>query len=163
MNKIIKLPYFHQRTDHTCGPACLKMIFAFFGLKLSEKKIVELTKTNFAGTNHAPIIKTARKEGFYCYVHDNSTINQIKHFIELDLPIIINYIEPSDNEGHYAIIVGYKKNSLVFDDPWNGRNFILPNKKFEKRWRDSKNKYKKWILVLSKNKFSIGKQYNPLK
>ena len=162
MGRLIKLPYFHQHTNHTCGPACLKMVFAFFGKRLPEKKLARLSKTNFDGTKHSKMISLARKEGFYCYVHENASLNQIKHFIDLKIPVIINYIEPSEEDAHFSVIVGYEKNFLILDDPWNGKNFKIDSKEFEKRWH-GKDRCKNWILVVSKDQFDIGKQYNPLK
>ena len=36
---MIKLPYFHQKKDYTCGPASLRMVFNFFGLKTNEEEV----------------------------------------------------------------------------------------------------------------------------
>ncbi|PIZ83865.1 hypothetical protein COX97_00270 [Candidatus Pacearchaeota archaeon CG_4_10_14_0_2_um_filter_05_32_18] len=160
---LISLKYFKQDKDYTCGPACLEMVFSYFGKKISKANLVKLAKTKKSGTNHINMIKVARKDGFYCYVHNNSSINQIKHFIDADLPVIVNYIEPKSDDGHYAVVVGYKGNKIILDDPWNGKNFKITIKEFKKRWYDyhKKHKYSKWILVLSKKRFNLGKQYAP--
>lgn len=161
--KKLKVPYFHQHTSYNCGPASIEMLLAFFGKKEPELKLAKLAKTKKSGTENKGLINLARREGFYCYVHENSSINQIKHFINLNLPIIIDYIEPSRNEGHYAVITGYNKKEIILNDPWNGKNFKLPYKQFQKRWHGSNKNCKNWILVLSKNKFNLGRQYSPIK
>ncbi|MEK6873468.1 MAG: cysteine peptidase family C39 domain-containing protein [Nanoarchaeota archaeon] len=160
---LINLKHFKQDNGYACGPACLEMVFRHFGKKISEAKLTKMAKTKKSGTSHVNMIKVASKEGFYCYVHNHSSINQIKHFIDLNLPVIVNYIEPKSEEGHYAVVVGYKRNKIILDDPWNGKNFKLSVKEFKKRWYDyhKKHKYSRWILVISKNKFNLGKQYSP--
>lgn len=160
---IRRVPYFKQRASYTCGPASIKMVFRFFGLKLNDEELVRSLKaTKSNGTRHMALINLARKKGFYCFVHENSSLNTIKHFVDIDLPVIINYIEPSEDEGHYAVVTGYKKGRLIIHDPWNGKHFSLSYGDFQKRW---KSKYesgsKRWILVLSKKPFNIGKQYFP--
>ena len=160
---MLKFKFFKQDNEYSCGPTCLEMVFSYFGRRISKEKLEKLAKTTKSGTSHVNMIKVAIKEGFYCYIHNNSSINQIKHFIDIKLPVIINYIEPSSNDGHYAVIVGYNKNSIILDDPWNGKNFKISIKEFNKRWYDyhKKHKYSRWILVVSKKKFNLGKQYAP--
>ena len=162
--KLLKIPFFHQKKNYTCGPASLKMVFDFFGMKFKEEDIARKAKTDKTGTKHDSLINVARKNGFYCYVHENGSINQIGHFIDIDLPVIVDYTEPSDGEGHYAVIIGYDKNKFILNDPWNGKKFHLSFNEFKKRWHDfhKRHVYHCWFLILSKKKFSIGKQYGPL-
>ncbi len=164
MKKELRVPYFKQKKDYTCGPASLKMVLRFFGMNEREDAISRNVKTNENGTRHMPIINFARKKGFYCFVHEGSGMNHIKHFIDQGLPVIVNYIEPSSNEGHYSVVVGYNDNSVIMRDPWNGKEFKVNKDSFIERWHDSHKGYKcsRWILVLSKKEFDIGKKYNPL-
>lgn len=160
---MLRVPFFGQQKEYTCGPASLGMVFGFFGLRTSETSLARLAKTTREGTSHLHLIDAARKKGFYCFVHEAATVNQIKHFVDIGEPVIVNYVEPSTEEGHYAVIVGYTKHSLIFNDPWNGKRFKMSVKEFIRRWHDCHegHKYRRWILVLSKNKFELGKQYYP--
>jgi len=162
---MIQVPYFKQKKSYTCGPASLKMVLKFFGKNLNEDTIARKLKTSKQGTSHREIIDFARQNGFYCYVHENSTIHELRHFINLGLPVIVNYIEPKDNEGHYAVVVGFKKNGLILNDPWNGANFILKEKDFKDRWHDRHKNYRcsGWLLVISKKRFDMGREYNPIR
>lgn len=160
----LEIPFHRQKKSFTCGPASLQMVFSYFKEFRSQNalaKKVHATKEN--GTDHGHIIEAARKEKFYCYVNNNSTTNEIKHFIDLGLPVIVNYIEPAGNEGHYAIVSGYGRGKIIMNDPWNGKNFRLAEKEFLSRWYDymKKHKYEKWIMVISKEDFHLGKQYVP--
>jgi len=67
-------------------------------------------KTNEkVGTKHNALIKEARKNKFYCFVHENSSLNNLKYFIEKGFPVIVHYIEPSGNIEHYAVVIGFNK------------------------------------------------------
>lgn len=157
---MIKIPFFHQETGYTCGPASMKMVFDFFGLKISEKELKKKLKSNKeVGTNHEYLIKTAVKNGFYCYVHKNATINQIKDFLDEGLPVIVHYMEPSSDEEHYSVIVEIKGRKIIMNDPWNGKRFKLSEKDFTGRWHGKSRRG--WLMVLSKKNFDLGKQYNP--
>lgn len=155
--KIIQVPYFKQKRIHTCGPASMKMVFRFFGLHTKESELAKMMKTEKEGTKYKALIGIARKKGFYCYVHEKASLNQVRHFIDIGLPVIVNYTEPDTEEGHYAVVVGYDKDRVVIHDPWNGQRFRLKFREFERRWADKNH----WVLVLSKREFNIGKQYGP--
>lgn len=162
--RIIKVPYYKQRTNYTCGPASIKMVLKFFGIRKSESFLAKEGKTNSdVGTPPNELINLARNEGFYCYVQERSSIHIIRHFISQELPVVINYVEPSFNDGHYAVVVGYKKGEMILNDPTNGKNFHISNKELYKRWNGRPyNNSKKWIMVISKKPVIRGKQYNPL-
>lgn len=164
--KILKIPFFNQKEDNTCGPASLEMVFSFFGRDLSESKLKKLAKTTKDnGTSHFGIIQAVRKSNFYCYVHKNSDLHQIKSFISQGFPVIIRYIEPSENEDHYSIVVGFNKNHLFLNDPWNGKRYKISNHKFISRWRDDDYNplNDRWMMVISKRPFSLGRQYFPIR
>lgn len=165
MASIDNVRFFRQHTSYSCGPASLKMVFDFFNLHEKEDLIMKQAKTTKAGTSHKNLIQAVRKNGFNCYVHDNSSINELKHFISRNLPVIVNYIEPSSDEGHYAVVIGYTNSSLILNDPWNGRNFRISQNNFLKRWTDKgkNNLYKNWLMVLSKKDFVTGKIYKALR
>ncbi len=162
---MLKVPYYHQKTGYTCGPASLEMVFAFFKKNIKEQDISKLAKTQpLYGTIHKYMIDVSRRSGFYCFVHENANIHNIKHFIDLSLPVIVHYKEPSSNDGHYSVIIGYDKDNLIMNDPWNGKCFKIKFDDFDKRWHDKQinHKYIRWLLVLSKNKFDLGRQYGPI-
>ena len=103
----LKIPFYKQDTDHTCGPASLQMVLSFLGDFKSEKKLSEEAHTNHdAGTRHDAMIETARKEGFYCYVNNDSSWDEVNNFISEGLPVIIHFVEPQSGENHYAVVVG---------------------------------------------------------
>jgi len=161
---MINLKFFWQKKEYTCGPAALRMVFDFFGKKFSEEKLTKKLKSNKKiGTSHQALIQEVRKEGFYCFVHENSSLNNLKDFIEKGFPIIIHYLDLSDNVEHYSVVIGFNKKEIILNDSCNGKKFAVKISDFEKRWHSEKNNYKKkWMMVISKNKFNLGRQYDPI-
>jgi len=160
----LKVPFYKQKTIYYCGPACLQMVFGFFGLKKSQEEIAKQTKTNEKnGTLHKNMVNIILKNGFYCYVNNNSTLHEVKHLIDIGIPVIVNYLESSNDEVHYAIITGYEKDYLILNDPWNGKDLKLTNNFFKARWFDyhKHHIYEQGIIAISPEKFILGKQHCP--
>jgi hypothetical protein len=82
--------------------------------------------------------------------HENASISEVKGYLKKCTPIIVNFIEPDNNEGHYAVVTGHAKGRLIMHDPWNGPNFTMTEKDFVKRWYAGFEKKKHWILVIER-------------
>jgi ABC-type bacteriocin/lantibiotic exporter with double-glycine peptidase domain len=160
----LKVPFHKQKNVYSCGPACLQMVFQYFKLKKSQKKISQEANTNEkSGTLHKNMVKTILKNKFYCYVNNDSTLHEVRHFIDLGIPVIVNYVEISSNDIHYAVIIGYKKDFLILNDPWNGKNLKLTDNFFKARWFDyhKHHIYEQGIIVISPKKINVGKIHIP--
>ncbi len=160
----LRVPYHRQKTDYLCGPASLQMVFGYFNKFKSQEKLAKLLKTSpKTGTLHENMIKVVVKNGFHCYAKENSTIREIKHFLNQKLPVIVYYLEPDTEEDHIAIVSGYSRNSLILSDPWNGKNFRLSNKVFLGRWHDhfEGQVYRCWLMVISKKNLNLDKKHSP--
>ncbi len=166
MAKKLKIRYYKQKKDFTCGPACLQMVFNFFGKKLKQQYISKLANTTHKnGTRNKEMVSVAKKEGFYCYVRENGKLNQLKYFINRGLPVIIEYIEPSNNDIHFSVVTGYSDGNIIMNDPWNGKDFIFDSRKFSRRWHATNKNYTFtcWFMVISDKKINLGKKYPMLK
>jgi len=158
----IKVPFHKQKTIYNCGPAALQIIFNYFGISITQtelEKKLETDPTN--GTSHQKIIEVAREYGLFCYVNNDSSLKEVYYFLQQRLPAIVNFIEPSNDESHYAVIIGINKQSVLLNDPWNGKNFKIKKKEFDKRWHNEEGTNKRWIIVFAKEDFALGKQYLP--
>lgn len=165
-----RLPYFPQSSDFMCGPASLQMVMAFLGKNKSQDYILKTTgstkdKLKKSGMNNGDLIKAARVAGFYVYVNEDSILPEIKYFIDLKLPVLVNYREPSENDGHFAVVAGYDSigKKLFLYDPWNGKNFPISERSLLSRWHGSYQGHKKWLMVLATEPFNMGKQFLPIK
>jgi ATP-binding cassette subfamily B protein len=160
----LNIPFYKQKNLYSCGPACLQMVFKYFKLNKTQEKIAQEAKTNEkSGTSHKNMIKTILKNKFYCYVNNESTLHEVRHFIDLGIPVIVNYVEISSNDIHYAVIIGYKKDFLILNDPWNGKNLKLTDNFFKARWFDyyKHHIYEQGIIVISPKKINVGKLHSP--
>lgn len=78
---MIKIKPFKQSKGY-CGLASLKMIFSFYGINKSEKYLAEITKTTRdKGCDEINIVKAARKFDLNGYVKQNSSLKEIKKFL----------------------------------------------------------------------------------
>lgn len=160
----LKVPFYKQDTDYTCGPVALQMVLSFLGYFKSEKYLSKKVNVSHdTGTKHEAMIETARKEGFYCYVNKDSSLDEIKNFLSDGLPVIAHFVEPQAGEEHYAVVIGLEAEKVILNDPWNGKNFKMAKKEFLSRWHGEQgnHQYDKWILVISTNDFGLGRQYLP--
>jgi ABC-type bacteriocin/lantibiotic exporter with double-glycine peptidase domain len=164
----LDVPYRSQINGYMCGPATLQMVLAFFGREESQRKLRKLMMASPAelksrGTANHKMVKAMQKAGFYVYVNDDSIFAELKYFLSLKYPVIVNYIEPSENEGHFAVVVGWNqfKKEVVMNDPWNGRNFTLSETQFTRRWKSKYDGHHRWLMVADKKAFPLGRQFYP--
>jgi predicted double-glycine peptidase len=160
----MKIPFFKQDVNYSCGPAVIQMVLKFYGKFFSEEELMKRLKTNKnIGTRHEDMIDVTTKEGFYVYSNNGSSFQEIDLFLKEKKPIVVNFIEPNDNEGHYSVVVGLNDEDIILNDPWNGPNFKMKKTDFEKRWFSEDGRNNKWIMVVSDKDFALGKQYLPKK
>ncbi|MEX1997756.1 MAG: C39 family peptidase [Candidatus Andersenbacteria bacterium] len=141
---MIPVPFFRQTTNYLCGPASLQMMLAFCHAEVALGELARAAHTTAAaGTTAANMLRTLRT------YHPSSTAKpgswvEVCRLIDQGQPVIVNYVEPEDNEGHYAVIVGYNTDEVVMHDPWHGENYCLPQREFMSRWA----KRNHWLLTV---------------
>ncbi len=159
---MINVPFFKQDTGYSCGPSVVQMILRFYGKILSEEDLIQILHTRKStGTKHGPIIDTIRENGLYVYVNTESTTDELRYFVALGYPAIVHFIEPSSDEGHYAVVVDVGDEHVVLNDPWNGPQFKMTLIDFASRWKSEDGDFKQWLLTASDTEFPLGRQYLP--
>ncbi len=158
----LKVPYFKQDTTYTCGAASVQMVLRYFGVVESEARLAKLMHVDREyGTHHQAIIDELVAHGLFCYANNRSTLQEVHYFLEQKLPVLVHYLEPENNEGHYALIIGHSDGSLVLNDPWLGKGVTFSEEMFECRWRDEQHTHTRWLLVASPVDLALGHQYRP--
>ena len=158
----MEVAYFKQDTNFSCGPAVIQMILAFFGIHQSEGYLQKkLESDEKKGTDHMNMISYLLKKGLYCYANNDSTFKEVAYFLDKKIPVVVNYLEPEADWGHYAVVLELNKNNIILNDPWHGERFSMRLDEFEERWQSGDGKHKKWILAVSKSDLQMGKQYVP--
>lgn len=159
----LDVPYFKQDTGYTCGPTSLQMVLAYYGLRESEAQLAKELETEMEnGTCHQNMITSALERGFHCYVNDNSSLEEIGFLLAHDIPLIVHFLEPTDREDHYSVVVGLTGKDVVLNDPWNGEREHLSRRAFVNRWTcDEVGRCKEWLMAIMREPLPLGKQYHP--
>lgn len=158
---IISVPFFKQKNSFYCGPAVLQMIFAYFGTIISQDRLARAMRTTKKrGTLRKQLMRAATYSGLKVRAKHQATIADITRYLRRGVPVVVNYIEPSDDEGHYAIVVGAERSNLMLNDPHNGKGFQIRVEEFRSRWRSEdprEAQFPKWIMAVTSNKESRKK------
>lgn len=130
-----------------CGPASLKMVLDYYGVKKSEKELARLCGRNARlGINAAAVKKAANYCGFSVKVKNNASLSDIKEWLRKDVPVIVDWFtrgrsDYGDSEvadGHYSIVVGLDKNNIYLQDPEIGGPRKIKRDDFMRVWFDFK-------------------------
>ncbi|OGY90746.1 MAG: hypothetical protein A3B31_03750 [Candidatus Komeilibacteria bacterium RIFCSPLOWO2_01_FULL_53_11] len=131
------------------------MVLAFYGQQISQEQLARLLQVSKKyGTARKQLVRIAKKLGFRVIAQHRGTVQDLLRHIRAGCPVIVNYLEPSDNEGHYAVVVGFRNGSIILNDPWNGRGFKIPLREFLKRWRGTTPAgapYSRWWMTMQCN------------
>jgi len=143
----MKIPYFKQETEYTCGAACVRMILASMGVKKTEKQIVNLLKTNKRkGTWHKMIPKLAEKYKFDYVVERNGKMSDLRNYYKKGWKIIICYL--SDKIPHYSVLRKINWHSIYLFDPAFSPNHWYFINNFKRIWKDDEEK--RWFIAIKK-------------
>ena len=94
------------------------------------------------------MISVAESRGFRVEAGQNWTIGDLKCQVSEGNPVIVllqawanEYKSPKDwrndyDDGHYAIVIGYSKDVIFFEDPYSFHRTWLKEKELLARWHD---------------------------
>ena len=120
----VRVPMIHQIDEMDCGAACLAMVSAAHGRRISLTRARDAADTNISGSSLAGIVRGAEQLGF-----EARTVKASKRNLdELPLPAIAHW-----DGFHWLVVteVGTKRVRVV--DPAIGRRRI-DRAEFEERW-----------------------------
>ncbi len=129
-----KLIQYEQKGKDSCGPACLKIILAFYGIRKSEKNLEKLCKTTNNGTTIKNLIKAARKFELVGDVKEYSSIEYLKKNIKQKIPTIVDWF--LEDDGHYSVVAGIDDKNIYLQDPSIGKIRKVELQKFKRIWFD---------------------------
>lgn len=144
----MKLSRYRQKKDYTCGPACMKVVLDYFGIKKEINELVkELKTTKKRGTDNAKMIEVIKKNKLKYVVKANSRLADIERFLK-DYLVVVGYFIPYYQESHYAIVKKIDAEKIYFHDTWFGSNHQYKISYFLKNWWDEEEK--RWLLAIKK-------------
>ena len=145
---VIDLHIMRQTFDYDCGVKALQTVMAYYGVDIREDTLIEELGADDDGTSVEKVIAVARSQGFHVEVKEHLTLEELKQYIKNGHPVIVllqawaeRYMtlkawKEDYDDGHYAIVIGYKKGVLIFEDPSSFRRTWLRESEFLIRWHD---------------------------
>jgi len=134
MTKFLKVKPF-QETAGWCGPASLKMVLDYYGVRRSERALARLSgATRSQGVEAPGLARAARKLGFTALIKDRATLSDIKRYVKKGIPVIVDWF--SKDDGHYSVVVGVSSDTMYLQDPEIGRMRVMSTKTFKRVWFD---------------------------
>jgi ABC-type bacteriocin/lantibiotic exporter with double-glycine peptidase domain len=158
-----------QQTRYTCGPASLRTIFYYYGIRVSEQELVDTADVTEEGTSEYQMRQLAHEYGFSFYGRANGHLKDVAKFIEKGIPILICYQDwgkPTGNNGHYAVLTGIDKDWVEIADPANHNGTPIAHSKrmqkdnFMRRWFEDeiddstgeKQRVRRWFAIIRPKK-----------
>ncbi len=145
---MIDLRIGRQTFDFDCGAKALQMVMEYYGVEKREDILIKELGTDTRGTSVDRMISVAEKNGFKVYSATGVSLQQLKQFVDEGYPVIVllqawaeRYMtledwKADDDDGHYAIVIGYNGNVIIFEDPSSIRRTWLTEEEFLVRWHD---------------------------
>jgi ABC-type bacteriocin/lantibiotic exporter with double-glycine peptidase domain len=130
-----------------CGPACLKIVFRFFGNDVSERQIAKACRTSSnTGTTGSNLVKAAQRFGFDAELVDRSDFRTMAKWLRMGVPVIVDWMSTITSGrgrapmacGHYSVVCGLDSEYIVLQDPAIGRRRRVSRSSFLSVWYDFK-------------------------
>jgi ABC-type bacteriocin/lantibiotic exporter with double-glycine peptidase domain len=167
--KILDLPKTRQAENWTCGANVVQKVCEYYGEDYREMDLVKiLGSTPDNGTDLQPIIDFLIEAKFKVDVKENMTIDELKKYIDKDIPVILMiqaWVKDESeykgwSNGHFTVCIGYTRDELLFADPSLYDIGYIPNNKLLERWHDvdvgDKKYYQLGIVIYGKKpKFDL--------
>jgi uncharacterized protein len=166
---MLAVPHIRQRTNYSCGPACLASVLAFHGKVIDEAALIRRTgATPDDGLSPAGIAKFLRRSRYSHKQQQRMTLSLLSAYLERGWPVIVAYQawphKPSETDlgrswdhGHYSVVVSVHAGRVCLVDPSSKRpRRFLDADKFIASWRDIETRgdriYRRWGVA-------VGPQY----
>lgn len=147
----INVPFLKQELDYTCGPTALQMVLKYFGKPVPEATLCALSSTTERnGTARAGMVRALTVLGFQIHSHHGATIDEVNFYLEQQVPLIMNYRDSANVEGHYGVAVGIEDGKLLLHDPYEEPFVPVSFADFDARWYGYHSKqFTRWMLAVS--------------
>ena len=130
------------QTWNNCGPATLAMNLSYFNWPGTQADAAKMLKPDAEDKNVTPeeMAAFAQSIGLQAMVRANGSIDLIKRFLRVGLPVLIEKgFEPDaelDWMGHYELVIGYSdsRQQFIAMDSYTGPNQAITYADFDRYW-----------------------------
>ncbi|MHA1148107.1 MAG: C39 family peptidase [Promethearchaeota archaeon] len=130
---ISDVPYYDQLVYYWCGPACLQMVYDYWGENISQLEICDVARTepnegtwecDMRRATHFSNLSTSvgneidpqnitgyenRSYGYISFEQQFQNASDLRYLIDEGYPIIVlQWMTDSKVYGHYRVVIGYK-------------------------------------------------------
>lgn len=136
----LKIPYFRQEKNTTCGAACVRMVFAFYGKDTSELELEDACETSWLGNTCGEIVSGINKLGFEAEEIEHVTPKYLSAQFEKEYPMIA-LIDPAvlygglEGFGHFVVITGIEDDKIYYHDPDLDKDLTKSASDFMRAWK----------------------------
>lgn len=117
MGGLMDFPLRSQRTEWTCGPACVSMVAQFYGKRIGEMvAATQMGTTKQHGTEPKPMGDTLHR---FClpFLHHRMTKKEVIGLVNHDrVPVVALW---DDWKGHWVVIIAADRTRVLLADPAN--------------------------------------------
>ena len=161
---MLAVPHIRQRTNYSCGPACLASVLAFHGKAIDEQTLIRRTgATPEDGLSPAAIAKFLKASRYSHKQQARMTLSLLRAYLDRGWPVIVAYQawphKPSETDlgrswdhGHYSVVVSVDAGRVCLVDPSSKRpRRFLDAAKFIASWRDIETNgriYRRWGVAI---------------
>lgn len=118
--------FYLQHDSMDCGPACLRMVARYYGLKTDQSAIKNLSGMTNTGLSLLGLNITAEKLGF----STQAAKLEIGELEQAPLPAILHW-----NQQHYVVLYRVARGQFYIADPAAGK-MVLDRTSFIRHWAD---------------------------
>jgi len=151
IKKILKVKPFQEKLNSSyCGPASLKIVLDYYGIKKTEKELAKMTGWNKdLGVDDKGIKKAAEALSFKVKIKNNSNYSDIQKWLDKGVPVIVDWFTRGRNDctdsdipdGHSSVVAGLDNKFIYLQDPEIGKIRKLNREDFMTVWFDFRGKY----------------------
>lgn len=147
--KLLDFPNTRQSFEYSCGPGAVQAVMAYYGENFRESELIDLLKADEnEGTYLKEIVNFLHLKGLSTSVKQNMTTGELFRYIDKNIPVIVmmqawgseaefmNNYKDSWNNGHFAVVIGYTNENILFSDPSLFNTGYIPIPEFIDRWHD---------------------------
>jgi ABC-type bacteriocin/lantibiotic exporter with double-glycine peptidase domain len=137
-----------QTFDCDCGAKALQLVMAYYGVDIRLGELLEKLGTDEMGTSVQKMIDVAGEMGFEVLAREGWSLEEVKVLIDDGRPFIVLLQAWAERQmtleewrkdyedGYYAVVIGYTRGLLIFEDPASFRRTWLSEEEFLARWHD---------------------------
>ncbi|WP_158797917.1 cysteine peptidase family C39 domain-containing protein [Pedobacter sp. L105] len=136
---IKSFPYYPQRLETDCGPACLKMIACFYGKEFEDQQLLNNPRIKLNGASLLDICDAAESIGLMSRAFQT----KVEFLDHIELPAILYW-----NRSHFVVLFEIKQRIYHIADPKKGI-IKLSKRKLRRSWECiSDNKYFEGVVLM---------------